>query len=148
MSAVPVTTVVAGVDSSTQATKVELRDLATGEVVGGASAPHPSVTPPVSEQHPDSWWRAFERAWADATAQLPVGAVVAGISVAGQQHGMVALDAETLGDALGQHRHQHDGFAVLDEDGAAGLAGVLARLDRQGLPADFTFYTNRLSFHW
>jgi len=94
VSAVPVTTVVAGVDSSTQATKVELRDLATGEVVGGASAPHPSVTPPVSEQHPDSWWRAFERAWADATAQLPVGAVVAGISVAGQQHGMVALDAE------------------------------------------------------
>ena len=89
-----VTTVVAGVDSSTQATKVELRDLATGEVLGAATAPHPMVTPPVSEQDPDSWWHAFERAWADATAQLPAGTVVAGISVAGQQHGMVALDAD------------------------------------------------------
>ena len=41
---------VAGVDSSTQSTKVEIRDLDSGEIVASASAPHPSVTPPVSEQ--------------------------------------------------------------------------------------------------
>lgn len=94
MSSVTDRTVVAGVDSSTQATKVELRDLATGEVVAGASAAHPAVTPPVSEQDPETWWDAFRQSWAAATSQLPPGARVAGISVAGQQHGMVALDAD------------------------------------------------------
>ena len=54
---------VAGVDSSTQSTKVEIRDLATGEVISSSSAPHPDVTPPVSEQDPDAWWSAFENAW-------------------------------------------------------------------------------------
>ncbi len=80
---------VAGVDSSTQSTKVEIRDLESGEVTATASAPHPAVTPPVSEQDPDSWWAAFEEAW--AAAGTPD---VAAISVAGQQHGMVALDAD------------------------------------------------------
>lgn len=80
---------VAGVDSSTQATKVEIRDAASGEIVASGRAEHPSVTPPVSEQHPDTWWTAFEQAWADAGTPT-----VDAISVAGQQHGMVALDAE------------------------------------------------------
>ena len=79
---------VAGVDSSTQSTKVEVRDLDTGEVVSRASAPHPSTTPPRSEQDPATWWSAFEHAWA-AVGQPDVAA----ISVAGQQHGMVVLDA-------------------------------------------------------
>ena len=80
---------VAGVDSSTQATKVEIRDLASGEVVASGRADHPSVTPPVSEQDPESWWSAFRVAWDDAGAPD-----VAAVSVAGQQHGMVALDAD------------------------------------------------------
>jgi xylulokinase len=85
---------VAGVDTSTQSTKVELRDLDTGAVVALASAPHPPVTPPRSEQDPDAWWSAFTAAWERALAAVPrgVGEVVA-VSVAGQQHGMVALDA-------------------------------------------------------
>lgn len=84
--------VVAGVDSSTQSTKVELRDIETGRVVARAAAPHPATTPPRSEQHPHDWWRAFETAYEAALAQAE-GAVVVGISVAGQQHGMVTLDA-------------------------------------------------------
>ena len=84
--------VVAGVDSSTQSTKVELRDIETGLVVARASAPHPATTPPRSEQHPHDWWRAFETAYEAALAQAE-GAVVVGISVAGQQHGMVTLDS-------------------------------------------------------
>ena len=80
---------VAGVDSSTQSTKVEVRDLDTGAVVGRGSAPHPRTTPPRSEQDPQAWWAAFEIAWARAG----IGAVEA-ISVAGQQHGMVVLDAD------------------------------------------------------
>ncbi len=92
-------TLVAGVDSSTQSTKVEIRDLATGRVVGTGSAPHPTVTPPVSEQPPDSWWTAFESALATAIEQAADavgGSTVAidAISVAGQQHGMVALDRD------------------------------------------------------
>ena len=84
---------VAGVDSSTQSTKVEIRDLATGHIVGAASAPHPPATPPVSEQDPGSWWDAFESAWSQAVASAPGGAAdVVAASVAGQQHGMVALD--------------------------------------------------------
>ena len=80
---------VAGVDSSTQSTKVEVRDLDTGAVVARGAAPHPATTPPRSEQDPAAWWRAFETAWAAAGAPD-----VAGISVAGQQHGLVALDAD------------------------------------------------------
>jgi xylulokinase len=80
---------VVGVDSSTQSTKVEVRDADTGEVVGRGSAPHPATTPPRSEQPPQAWWDAFEIALAQAGASH-----FAAISVAGQQHGMVALDAD------------------------------------------------------
>ena len=79
----------AGVDSSTQSTKVEVREPATGAVVASASAPHPATTPPRSEQHPDAWWEAFTQAWSQVGAPE-----VAAISVAGQQHGMVVLDAD------------------------------------------------------
>ena len=80
---------VAGVDSSTSATKVEVRDADTGAIVGHGSRPHPPTQPPRSEQDPAAWWTAFEGAWADAGSPS-----VAALSVAGQQHGMIALDAE------------------------------------------------------
>ena len=82
-------TLVAGVDSSTQSTKVEVRDLETGALVASGRAAHPSTgSAPVSESDPAVWWAAFEQAWAAAGAPE-----VAAISVAGQQHGCVALDA-------------------------------------------------------
>lgn len=80
---------VAGVDSSTGSTKVEIRDADTGTLVASGSAPHPATTPPKSEQDPAAWWGAFEAAWSQAGSPS-----VAAISVAGQQHGMVALDAD------------------------------------------------------
>jgi len=93
-SSVGVVPFVAGVDSSTQSTKVEIRDLASGRVVGTGSAPHAAVTPPISEQDPATWWEALQSAWDQAVASVSGGAAeVAAISVAGQQHGMVALDA-------------------------------------------------------
>jgi xylulokinase len=79
---------VAGVDSSTQSTKVEIRDLDTGAVVARGSAAHAATTPPRSEQDPTSWWAAFEAAWGACGDPQ-----VAAISVAGQQHGMVTLDS-------------------------------------------------------
>lgn len=70
---------------------MEVRDLDTGAVLARASSPHPATQPPRSEQDPLAWWAAFESAYAQALAA--VGAVeVAGISVAGQQHGMVLVD--------------------------------------------------------
>ena len=76
-------TLVAGVDSSTQSTKVVVCDAATGEVVRTGRAPHPDGT----EVHPDRWWEAFGRATADGLLDG-----VAAIAVGGQQHGMCALD--------------------------------------------------------
>jgi xylulokinase len=78
---------VLGVDSSTQSTKVEVRDAETGALVGEGRAAHPPTTPPRSEQHPRDWWRAFEQAVAQADVRD-----IAAVAVAGQQHGMVVLD--------------------------------------------------------
>ena len=78
---------VAGVDSSTTATKVEVRELESGRIVGRGSASHPPTHPPRSEQDPTAWWAAFQAAWQQVGAPD-----VAAISVAAQQHGMVALD--------------------------------------------------------
>ena len=78
---------VMGVDSSTQATKVEVRDADSGALVASGRAPHPVAQPPCSEQEPEAWWDGL--AQAVAAAGVPE---VAAISVAGQQHGMVLLD--------------------------------------------------------
>ncbi|MGP3535949.1 xylulokinase [Microbacterium sp. RD1] len=75
---------VAGVDSSTQSCKVVILDADTGVVVREARAPHPVGT----EVDPEAWWQALRQALADAGG-LPD---VAAVSIAGQQHGMVALD--------------------------------------------------------
>ncbi|GAB2765717.1 xylulokinase [Terrabacter koreensis] len=76
-------TLVAGVDSSTQSTKIVVCDADTGAVVRTARAPHPDGT----EVHPDRWWEAFEQAGGGGILDG-----VAALAVGGQQHGMVALD--------------------------------------------------------
>jgi xylulokinase len=73
---------VAGVDSSTQSTKVVLCDANDGTVVGRGSAPHP----PGTEVDPAAWWDALGQAGAGLLDQA------AAVGVAGQQHGMVVLD--------------------------------------------------------
>ncbi len=73
---------VAGIDSSTQSTKVLLVNAEDGTVVGAASAPHPDGT----EAHPDRWWEALTLAGRDLLARA------AAVGVAAQQHGMVTLD--------------------------------------------------------
>jgi xylulokinase len=80
---------VLGVDSSTQSTKVEARQLESGAVVATGSAKHPVTSPPVSEQDPEAWWQAL----ASTIEQLgDHRRDVVAISVAGQQHGLVLLD--------------------------------------------------------
>ncbi|HEX3770764.1 MAG TPA: xylulokinase [Polyangiaceae bacterium] len=89
---------VLGVDSSTQSTKVEVRDADTGALVASGRAPHPPTTPPRSEQDPAAWWAALQEACAGAglgPAATGSGARrVAAASIAAQQMGLVALDAQ------------------------------------------------------
>src|SRR5262245_4352781 len=73
---------VAGVDSSTQSTKVLLCRAEDGTVVGRGSAPHPDGT----EADPAAWWAALTEAGDGLLHQA------ARVGVAGQQHGMVVLD--------------------------------------------------------
>ena len=92
MTGAPV--LVAGVDSSTQSCKVVVVDAATGAIVRSGRASHPEGT----EVPPAAWWDALQAAIADAGGLEDVAA----ISVGGQQHGMVVLDAagEVIRDAL------------------------------------------------
>lgn len=79
-------TLIAGVDSSTQSCKVVIRDLDSGALVRAGRAAHPDGT----QVDPDAWWSALQEAIAQAGGIADVEA----IAVGGQQHGMVALDAQ------------------------------------------------------
>ncbi|MEU1367981.1 xylulokinase [Streptomyces sp. NPDC005803] len=87
---------VIGVDSSTQSTKAAVVDTATGRLLAVGRAPH-TVTGQggARESDPEQWWQALCAAVAAALAESGVDpAAVTGIAVAGQQHGLVTLDAE------------------------------------------------------
>lgn len=86
-------TLVAGVDSSTQSTKVVVCDAATGEVVRQGRGTHPDAT----AVDPQRWWEALEQATSEGLLDD-----VEAIAVGGQQHGMVVMDdyGQVLRDAL------------------------------------------------
>lgn len=111
-------TLVAGVDSSTQSCKVVVVDADDGRVVRSGQAPHPDGT----EVDPRHWWDAMTAAIEEAGGLHDVAAV----SVAGQQHGMVALDAdgEVVRPALLWNDTRSGGAAqqLVDELGAQAWA--------------------------
>ncbi|HXH35598.1 MAG TPA: FGGY family carbohydrate kinase [Plantibacter sp.] len=111
-------TLVAGIDSSTQSCKVVIRDADTGALVREGRASHPAGT----EVDPAAWWEALLEA-ADAAGGL---ADVAAVSVAAQQHGMVALDVDgrVIRPALLWNDTRSAGAAadLIAEFGAAELA--------------------------
>ena len=97
-------TLVAGIDSSTQACKVTVRDVATGVRVREGKASHP----PDSIVDPEVWWRALLEAVRHAGGLDDVAA----ISVSGQQHTPIFLDAggtpvapSPLWNDTGSHPH-------------------------------------------
>jgi xylulokinase len=119
----PPRTLVAGVDSSTQSTKVVVCDASSGEIIRSGRAPHPDG----SEVHPDRWWEAF--------LQATDGGLLDGISaiaVAGQQHGMCALDdvGAVVRDALLWNDARS---AQASRDLVAELGGPAAWVERTGL---------------
>jgi xylulokinase len=85
---------VAGIDSSTQSCKVAVLDLETGTVIREGRASHPRST----VVDPNCWWDALLRAIADVGGLDDVSA----ISVSGQQHTPVFIDArgEIVRDSL------------------------------------------------
>ena len=82
---------VAGVDCSTQSTKVVVVDPADGRILATGRGSHEVTgTGGARETDPAVWWEALRTALAGTGRAGEVGA----ISVAGQQHGLVATDEE------------------------------------------------------
>lgn len=81
---------VAGVDTSTQATKVVVVDSDDGTVVASGRAPHrvDHDASGRSETDPDVWWSALRA----ALGETGVADRIAALSIAGQQHGLVLQD--------------------------------------------------------
>ncbi len=127
-------TLVAGVDSSTQSTKIVVCDAASGEVVRTARAPHPDRT----EVDPELWWQAYE--------QASGGGILDGVSavaVGGQQHGMVTLDEHdtVVRDALLWNDTRSAGAAA---DLTGELGGPSAWVDAVGLVPVASFTVTKL----
>ncbi|WP_448628362.1 xylulokinase [Geodermatophilus sp. URMC 64] len=121
-------TLVAGVDSSTQACKVVVRDAGTGTLVRSGRAPHP----PGTEVDPAAWEAALTTALAEAGGLDDVAA----LAVAGQQHGMVCLDDDgaVVRPALLWNDTRSAGAAAdLIEELGGGAAGRTAWAEAVGL---------------
>ena len=86
-----------GIDSGTQSTKVLVVDANTGKVVASAAQTYDLIAnlpPGAKEQHPSAWRDATGSAIRQALRQAKAsGAEVKAIGVSGQQHGFVPLDA-------------------------------------------------------
>src|SRR4051794_13149171 len=91
-------TLLIGVDSGTQSTKVLVVDAQTGKVLASAAQAYdllPKLPPGAKEQHPHTWRDATGSAIRQALrAAKAVAAEVKAIGVSGQQHGFVPLDAK------------------------------------------------------
>jgi xylulokinase len=82
-------TLIAGVDCSTQSTKVVVIEAETGAIVATGRAEHiVTGTAGARETDPAVWWEALR----SALAQTGLAGQVAAIAIAGQQHGLVCVD--------------------------------------------------------
>ncbi|MFN2520771.1 MAG: xylulokinase [Candidatus Limnocylindria bacterium] len=82
-----------GIDCGTQSTKALLADADTGDILSLGQAAHEIVERPdgTREQDP-AWWIAAAVVAVTAALARAGDALVAGIAVSGQQHGLVCLD--------------------------------------------------------
>ena len=123
--------IVAGVDSSTQSVKVVIRTAESGKLLREGRAAHPDGT----EIDPAHWKEALDRAIIDAGGLEDVAA----ISIGGQQHGMVALDAS--GDVVRQALLWNDtrsAQAATDLNSDCGGASAITKATGSLLVAAFT----------
>jgi xylulokinase len=91
-------TLIVGIDSGTQSTKVLVVDAKDGKVVASAAQEYdliPNLPPGAKEQHPHTWRDATASAMRRALRQAKaVAAEVKALGVSGQQHGFVPLDQD------------------------------------------------------
>ncbi len=91
-------TLLLGIDSGTQSTKVLVVDARDGKVVASATQEYdliPNLPPGAKEQHPHTWRDATASAIRRAVRQAKAGVGdVKAIGVSGQQHGFVPLNKE------------------------------------------------------
>ncbi len=89
-------TLLLGIDSGTQSTKVLVVDARDGKVLASAARAYdliPNLPPGAKEQHPHTWREAAAGAIRRALRQAnATAAEVKAIGVSGQQHGFVPLD--------------------------------------------------------
>src|ERR1700704_975770 len=89
-------TLLIGIDSGTQSTKVLVVDAKNGNVLAAASQTYdliPGLPPGAKEQHPHTWRDATAKAIRKALALARATAQeVKAVGVSGQQHGFVPLD--------------------------------------------------------
>ncbi|HXJ76251.1 MAG TPA: FGGY family carbohydrate kinase, partial [Candidatus Dormibacteraeota bacterium] len=89
-------TLLLGIDSGTQSTKVLVVDSRDGKVLASAAQAYdliPNLPAGAKEQHPHTWREATGSAIRQALRQAKaVAAEVKAIGVSGQQHGFVPLD--------------------------------------------------------
>ncbi len=95
-------TLVIGIDSGTQSTKVLVIDARTGKVLGASAQAYdliPNLPPGAKEQHPETWVQAATKALKKALKLAQAkGSEIKAIGVSGQQHGFVPLDKK--GDVI------------------------------------------------
>src|SRR5579863_8415054 len=91
-------TLLIGIDSGTQSTKVLVVDARNGKVLSSAAQGYgfiPNLPPGAKEQHPHTWRDATASAIRQALRAAKANAKeVAAIGISGQQHGFVPLDAK------------------------------------------------------
>src|SRR6188508_2042578 len=91
-------TLILGIDSGTQSTKVLVIDARDGKVLASAAQEYellPNLPAGAKEQHPHTWRDATASGMRRALRQAKaVAAEVKAIGVSGQQHGFVPLDQE------------------------------------------------------
>jgi xylulokinase len=123
-------TVLVGLDVGTTGVKA-LAVTPEGEVVTSAEEGYPLATPQPgwSEQDPDDWVRAAERALA------ALGAEAAGVGLSGQMHGLVCLDERdrVLRPAI-LWNDQRTGAECAEIEERMGLARLVALTGNRALP--------------
>src|SRR5512140_2403910 len=129
-------TLLLGIDSGTQSTKVLVVDARDGKVLASAAQEYdliPNLPPGAKEQHPHTWRDATAGAIRRALRQArAVAAEVKAIGVSGQQHGFVPLDKD--GQVIRPAKLWCDTSTAPECEEIMGkLGGFKATIQKQGL---------------
>jgi xylulokinase len=129
-------TLLIGIDSGTQSTKVLVVEAKGGKVLSSASQAYdllPDLPPGAKEQHPHTWRDATARALKRALKAAKASAAeVKAVGISGQQHGFVPLDK--AGEVIRPAKLWCDTATTRECEEIMGrLGGARATIRKQGL---------------